>query len=131
MVKIVQHALQKFYHCGAAPHASDPDGAEWARDTLFWQSGYYRVVRHQDWKLQITERPKREWLFNLAEDPTEQNNLAESEPEKVNELRSLLAQHAARAREPLHPSVAEMPVAVDKTRAESVVPGDEFVYWPN
>ena len=113
------------------PLASDPDGTEWARDTLFWQSGYYRVVRHQGWKLQITERPKREWLFNLAEDPTEQNNLAESEPEKVNELRSLLAQHAARAREPLHPSVAEMPVAVDKTRAESVVPGDEFVYWPN
>ena len=113
------------------PLASDPDGTEWARDTLFWQSGYYRVVRHQDWKLQITDRPKREWLFNLAEDPTEQNNLAESEPEKVNELRSLLAQHAARAREPVHPSVAEMPVAVDKTRAESVVPGDEFVYWPN
>ena len=113
------------------PLVSDPDGADWARDTLFWQSGYYRVVRHQDWKLQISEKPKKAWLFNLAEDPTEQNNLAESEPDKLNKLRSLLAQHAAGAREPLHPSVVEMPVAVDKTRAERVVPGDEFIYWPN
>ena len=113
------------------PLASDPDGADWARDTLFWQSGYYKVVRHQDWKLQISEKPKKEWLFNLAEDPTEQNNLAESEPERLNELRALLAQHGAGAREPLHPYVAEMPVAVDKTRAETVVPGDEFIYWPN
>ena len=88
-------------------------------------------MRHQDWKLQVSEKPKKEWLFNLAEDPTEQNNLAESEPEKLNELRSLLAQHAAGAREPLHPYVAEMPVAVDKTRAEMVLSGDEFIYWPN
>ena len=88
-------------------------------------------MRHQDWKLQISEKPSKEWLFNLAEDPTEQNNLVEREPVKLNELRSLLEQHAAGAREPLHPSVVEMPVAVDKTRAERVVPGDEFIYWPN
>ena len=69
----------------------------WDRDTLFWQSGHYRVVRHKDWKLQVTARPDKRWLFNLAEDPTEQINLAESKPEKVTELMALLDAHAAAA----------------------------------
>ena len=37
----------------------------WSRETLFWQSGYYRAVRHGDWKLQISEKPTMNWLYNL------------------------------------------------------------------
>jgi arylsulfatase A-like enzyme len=108
------------------------EGAEaWSRETLFWQSGYYRVVRHGDWKLQVSERPKKNWLYNLAEDPTEQNNLAQTRPEKLEELKALLDAHQASAREPLYPYVLEAPVAVDKTRAEIFVEGDEYIYWPN
>ena len=85
----------------------------------------------QDWKLQVSDDPKKAWLFNLAEDPTEQNNLATSEPEKLAELKALLAEHKASAREPLYPFVADMPVAVDKTLATKFVEGDEYISWPN
>ena len=113
------------------PLATGGAGAAWDRKTLFWQSGYYRVVRHEDWKLQISDDPQKAWLFDLATDPTEQNNLAASEPEKLAELEALLAEHEASARQPLYPFVAEMPVAVDKTLATKFVEGDEYIYWPN
>ena len=113
------------------PLATGREGAAWDRKTLFWQSGYYRVVRHEDWKLQVSDNPKKAWLFNLANDPTEQNDLASREPEKLAELKALLAAHKASAREPLYPFVAEMPVTVDKTLAEKFVEGDEYIYWPN
>ena len=113
------------------PLVTGREGAAWNRKTLFWQSGYYQVVRHEDWKLQISDNPKKAWLFNLANDPTEQNDLASSQPEKLAELKALLAAHKASAREPLYPFVAEMPVTVDKTLAEKFVEGDEYIYWPN
>lgn len=108
------------------------DGFEtWSRDTLFWQSGYYRAVRHGDWKLQVSDSPAKSWLYNLAEDPSERHNLADSQPKKLAQLTSLLDKHQASARAPLYPFVAELPVAVDKTLAETFIEGDEYVYWPN
>ena len=103
----------------------------WDRDTLFWQSGHYRVVRHKDWKLQVTARPDKQWLFNLAEDPTEQINLAESKPEKVTELMALLDAHAAAARPALYPAVLESAITIDKTLVEPFEEGDDYIYWPN
>src|SRR5690606_17464000 len=55
-------------------------------EVLFWRSGPYRVVRAGDWKLQVSERPDRVWLFNLRDDPTEQNDLSAQEPQRVGEL---------------------------------------------
>ena len=108
------------------------DGAEqWDRETLFWQSGHYRVVRHGDWKLQVAARADKQWLFNLAEDPTEQNNLAATEPQKLAQLQALLDAHAASARPPLYPAATELSIAIDKTLAEPFAEGDEYIYWPN
>jgi arylsulfatase A-like enzyme len=111
------------------------EGAQsWDRDTLFWQNGHYRVVRHGDWKLQLNDRPTdgpQKWLYNLADDPTEQNNLAASYPDKLKELEALLAAHQAGSRGPLYESVTQMPVMVDKTLAEKFAEGDEYVYTPN
>jgi uncharacterized sulfatase len=103
----------------------------WSRDTLFWQSGHYRVVRHKDWKLQVTARPDKQWLFNLADDPNEKNNLAASEPEKVAALMALLDAHAASSRSSLYPPVSEQAIAIDKTLDERFEEGDEYIYWPN
>ena len=114
------------------PLASSPQAAAtWDRDTLFWESGHYRVVRHQDWKLQVAARPDKQWLFNLAEDPTEQVNLAESRPDKLAELMALLDAHRANARPPLYPAAIEAAVAIDKTLAEPFEDGDEYIYSPN
>ena len=111
------------------------EGAEnWNRETLFWQNGHYQVVRHGDWKLQLNDRPTdgmQKWLYNLAEDPTEQNNLADSHPDKLEELSALLTAHQASSRGPLYESTVQMPVMVDKTLAEKFVEGDEYVYTPN
>jgi arylsulfatase A-like enzyme len=108
------------------------EGVEaWDRETLFWQSGYYRVVRHGDWKLQVSDNPNKAWLYDLAEDPTEQNNLAESRTDKLNELKALLDAHRAAGRKPLYPYTTEMAVAIDKTLAERFESGDEYIYWPN
>ena len=114
------------------PLATGEGAADWSRETLFWQSGYYRVVRHGDWKLQVSENPDKRWLYNLEEDPTEQNNLAGSRSDKLDELQALLDAHQASAeRKPLYPFVAEMPVAIDKTLVERFLSGDEYIYWPN
>ncbi|MEM8694663.1 MAG: sulfatase [Pseudomonadota bacterium] len=104
---------------------------ERAHDALYWQSGYYRVVRQGDWKLQISERPDRVWLFNLAEDPTEQADLADRHPERVAQMRALLDRHRDGGRPALYPYTIEAPIAVDRTLAERAGPDDTLIYWPN
>lgn len=113
------------------PLATGSGAESWDRDTLFWHSGHYRVVRHGHWKLQVTERPRKQWLFNLADDPTEQHNLAAEAPQKVAELMALLDEHHRDARAPLYPAVLEAPVAIDKTLVEHFEDGDDYIYWPN
>lgn len=113
------------------PLATGEEGARWSRETLFWEAGHYQVVRHGDWKLQVAERPDKRWLFNLADDPTEQRNLAETRSDKVAELAALLEAHQATARPPLYRAAMEAPVAIDKTRADQVDSGDEYVFVPN
>ena len=100
-------------------------------DAIYWQSGFYKVVRAGDWKLQVNERQNQSWLFDLASDPTEQNNLAASRPDKLAELQALLAAHHADAVPPLYEHTIESPIAVDKTRAETVTDADEYIIWPN
>jgi uncharacterized sulfatase len=111
------------------------EGVEnWSRETLFWQNGHYQVVRHGDWKLQLNDRPTdglQKWLYNLADDPTEQNNLAASRSDKLEKLSALLAAHQAGSRGPLYPPTTQMPVMIDKTLTEKFVEGDEYIYTPN
>ena len=105
--------------------------------SLFWREGHHQAVRRGDWKLTVGERETangretKRWLFNLATDPTEQQDLAAQMPDKVAELQSLLDDHNAAQVEPLWPSVIDGPQLIDKTEAEDYVPGDEYVYWPN
>lgn len=109
----------------AAPVGKRPD------DAIFWQSAYYRAVRQGDWKLQVTERPRKTWLFNLKTDPGEQTDLAASNPGKVTALKALLVKHQHGARKPLYPYSIEAPVALDKTLATRFKKGDAYIYWPN
>ena len=113
------------------PLATGEGEDTWSRDTLFWQAGHYRVVRHGDWKLQVAAHPEKSWLFNLAEDPAEKQNLADSQPKKLAELLALLDAHQRTARPPLYEAELEVPVAIDKHLAEPFEDRDEYVYVPN
>lgn len=69
------------------------DGAV-TRDYLWWLHEDNRAVRVGDWKL--VAAAGRPWeLYNLKEDRTESNNLAESNPEKRKELEWEYTQHLA------------------------------------
>lgn len=107
---------------GPAPRSDAP---------LFWNSGYYKAVRAGDWKLQVNAKQRKAWLFNLADDPAEQRNLAASNPAKRAELEALLTAHHAGRRAPLYPSTFDMPVMVDRTLAQHFDRRAEYVYWPN
>lgn len=100
-------------------------------ETLFWRQGHHQTVLHNGWKLIRTGKPEGRWLFNLAEDPTEQVNLAASEPERLVELESLLAAHNAEQAEPLWPSFLNSAQLIDKHVGQPYEEGDEYVYWPN
>ena len=89
------------------------------------------MVRHQDWKLQVNNRPTdglHYWLFNLESYPTEQNNLAYVNKDKRDQLLNLLAKHQANSVEPLYRPTLQVPVMIDKTSAESFVETDEYIY---
>ncbi len=110
----------------------EPDAArDWDRETLFWSADHNRIVRHCDWKLQVAARPEAQWLFNLAEDPTEQHNLAAARPDKVAELLALLDAHAASARAPLYQAEIGAPVMIDKDLSVPFEAEDEWVSVPN
>ncbi|MBA3069958.1 MAG: sulfatase [Hyphomonas sp.] len=113
------------------PLAEGTGGLSRPDDAIFWQSGFYRVVRAGGWKLQVDGKQKKSWLFDLANDPVEHTNLAESRPDKVAELQALLDRHHEGARQPLYASTTDLPIAIDKTGAEKATPEDEFVWWPN
>lgn len=113
------------------PAATGTGPVQRTNDALFWQSGYYQAVRQGDWKLQVDGRQKKSWLFDLAEDPTEQTNLVNTQPERTASLQKLLDEHQAGRTPPRYPFTVEGPTAVDRTRADTINADDEFVWWPN
>jgi arylsulfatase A-like enzyme len=107
----------------------EPDAR--AHDALYWRSGHYRSILAGGWKLQVSERPKETWLFDMNGDPTEKTNVAESQPEKVAELRALLAQKDAEMVAPLWPALIEGPISIDHSLADPARFDGDFVYWAN
>ncbi len=99
--------------------------------SLFWRTDSYRVIRKGDWKLQVTQNPRKDWLYNLAADPTEQTNLAAKEPERVALLKKELEAFNATQVKPSWPSIAEAAIAIDKHLRQPTLPSDEYVYYGN
>jgi arylsulfatase A-like enzyme len=101
------------------------------RDALFWRSDHYQTVRSGGWKLQVNARVTEPWLYHLAEDPTEQLNLAARRPDKLAELMALLERQNETLGPPAWPSLVEGVIPVDRTQASPYEPGETYVYWPN
>ena len=100
-------------------------------DALYWQSGNYMAVRSGGWKLQVDRIQGKTWLFNLAEDPTEQVNLADTHAVKVAQLEKLIDDHQATAVPPLYTHQVVGTVPIDKTILDKYDETDEYIRWPN
>ncbi len=100
-------------------------------EALFWRSGASQTAIVKGWKLNVSDPPGRDWLFDLSVDPNERNDLSEAHPEKVEELKAALAAHNADQLEPSWPSRASMPINIDKDLTQPDAPDDEFIYWSN
>jgi len=100
-------------------------------ESIYWRSGNYRSIRLADWKLHVDDTRQKKWLYNLADDPTEQNDLAESNPMKVAELATELAAIDAEQAKPLWPALIEVPVLIDKPMGRPVLATDDYIYWSN
>ena len=100
-------------------------------ETLFWRTDTYRVVRQGDWKLQVSDRPKKTWLYDLAADPTEKVNLSLKEPERLAALKTQLDKWDKAQRKPLWPSLGEGAIPIDKTMKQTAAADDEHIYYAN
>ncbi len=100
-------------------------------EAIFWRTGTYRTVRSGDWKLQLSDPDETPFLFNLAVDPTEQHNLAASEPEQLNRLKRLIETGMSDWSVPLRPPLVTGPQYPDKHLDEPLEETDVPVYWYN
>ena len=98
---------------------------------LFNKSGDYSFLIKDGWKLQVDLIQNKKWLYNLNEDPTEQINLIESYPEKLNELGKILNKKLSEQVKPIWPSLLDWPIFIDKTLDETVNKNDEYIFWAN
>jgi len=99
--------------------------------SIFWRSGGYRVLLAGDWKIQVDDNPGKTWLYDLKTDPTEQTNLADSNPDKLAEMKALLDKVNAEQAKPLWPSLQEGAIAIDHPLDFPEKPDDEYIYWSN
>ena len=99
--------------------------------SLFWRSGASQSALVDGWKLNTSDPPGREWLFDMRADPNEQTDLADSHPEKLAELRDALAAHNAEQVAPAWPAGGSMAVNIDKDLTQPDAPDDEYIYWSN
>jgi len=99
--------------------------------TLYWRSGRYRMVMADGWKYQRMEVPPKQFLFNLNVDPTEQHNLAGTEPARLASLGAMMAAIDGKQAKPLWPWLVSGAVPIDHPLGVADSPQDEFIYWDN
>lgn len=98
---------------------------------LHWRDGPLRAMQQDNWKLITAAKPHKQWLFDLASDPTEKNNLAPMQAARLARMQAAMDSHHANLPAPLWDSFIEMPITIDKTLDQPYRAGDEYSYWNN
>ena len=115
------------------PFVTGADPAEVPHDYLFFRSGAAQAVRDERWKLTVSAPqglPRKEWLFDLADDGEWTDLLAEH-PAVADRLRGVLETHNSKQAEPRWPWTGTSAYNVDRDLSQEDQPGDEFAYWSN
>ena len=107
------------------------DRSEDPHEAIFWRTGTYRAVRSGDWKLQLSDPDETPFLYNLAVDPTEQNNLATTTPKELKRLKNMIQEGMSTWQAPLRPPLVRGPNYPDKHLNEPLDNEDIPVYWYN
>lgn len=76
-------------------------------DKLCWRSGYNRAIRSGKWKLITDDLSGNHALYNVVDDKIEQNNLYDSHPEIVEQLRKQHAEWESEMMDPKWPRVMD------------------------
>lgn len=96
-----------------------------------WETCGRAAVRKGDWKIVFIPRPKgtEKWqLYNLAADPGEIHDLAEQEPERLEELLKLWDQYVLETGViPLSPDLGNWMAAMEEQMPENA--WIEYEYW--
>ena len=98
---------------------------------LFTKNGTFSQVIQNDWKLLWDKQQQKQWLFDLKNDPTEQNNLIDQNAQKTKELNTLLTTFLAEQAKPIWEGALSSPIPIDKHGNERMTKEDEFAYWLN
>ena len=98
---------------------------------LFCKSAGYSFVIKNGWKLQVDELQNKKWLFDLNNDPTEQNNLVATATEKLAELSKLRTELLIEQPEPIWKGALSMPIPMDKHLKQGFTKEDDYAYWTN
>ncbi|MFM1918519.1 MAG: Arylsulfatase [Candidatus Hydrogenedentota bacterium] len=77
-----------------------------AHEALYWRSGSAKAVRKDNWKLVISEKSDKLWLYDLATDKSESTDLSNENPAVVAELQAALEAWEQQLIAPLWPSPA-------------------------
>lgn len=78
---------------------------EEAHKALFWRSGDAKAIRSGDWKLVVSAKNQRQWLYNLQKDKAESTDVSAQNPSKVKELSFALERWEKGLIKPLWPSL--------------------------
>jgi len=98
---------------------------------IFNKSGKYSYILKNGWKLQVNLIQNKKWLFNLNQDPNEQNDLSKINLNKLKELEEILNKKLSEQSKPIWPSLADSPIFIDKTLNKKKNMNDEYIYWSN
>jgi arylsulfatase A-like enzyme len=90
-----------------------------SHNILFWRTGDYICLRYYNWKLSISNLRNKTWMYNLNDDPYEENNYKSNKI--FNYLYNILVRYNSSQKLPLWNSTIAVPIKVN----------DDYVYWNN
>ena len=127
---VKEYSVNEIDGVNLLPYIKDPKRKQPPRN-LVWRSGEYQSILSDGWKLHVSHKPKHFRLFNMINDPLEKHDLAESMPEKVAEMKTMLVAHNKPMVDPLWPAILDAPIWIDKPLVSDLTEEDDYIYWQN